>query len=254
MNGLAEDLVPTLITYFVVFSRAGAILMMMPALGEAPVPQPVRLAIALAICLLIYPVVAENLPSGTLSAPALFLVVIREVVIGLLIGALMRFTMIGLNVAGGIIAYQSGLALAQGFDPTQGTQGAMLSTFLTLMGITVIFAADLHLLLIQSISSSYELFPVGGAIKTGEFADAAVTIFAQSFALGIQMSAPFIAYGLIFYAGLGLLSRLMPQLQVFFIAMPLNILFGFTVLALVLGAIMTLFADYFQSTIEQFVR
>lgn len=195
MNALGEDLVPTLITYFVVFSRAGAMIMMMPALGEAPVPQPVRLAIALSICLLIYPAASANLPVGTISAPELFLVVIREVLIGMLIGAMMRLTMTGLNVAGGIIAYQSGLALAQGFDPTQGTQGAMLSTFLTLMGIMVIFTADLHLLLIQAISSSYELFPVGGAIKTGEITEAAVLVFAKSFALGIQMSAPFIAYG-----------------------------------------------------------
>lgn len=254
MNGLIEDLVPTLITYFVVFSRAGAMLMMMPALGEGPVPQPVRLSIALAICLLIYPAVAGNLPSGMLSAPQLFLVVIGEVLIGMLIGAVMRFTMVGLNVAGGVIAYQSGLALAQGFDPTQGTQGAMLSTFLTLMGITIVFAADLHLLLIQSIVSSYEMFPVGGAVETGDFAAAALQTFERSFTLGLQMSAPFIAYGLIFNAGLGLLTRLMPQLQIFFIAMPLNILFGFTVLALVLGAIMTTFADYFQSTIQQFVR
>ena len=254
MNALGEDIVPTLITFFVVFSRVGAMLMLMPALGEAPVPSRVRLAIAMAVCLLIYPVAAAALPTGTLSAPALFLVVIREVLIGLFLGALMRLTMTSLNVAGGIIAYQSGLALAQGFDPTQGTQGAMLSTFLTLLGLTVIFAADLHLLLIQALASSYDLFPVAEAINTSDLADAAVRILASSFALGIQMAAPFIAYGLIFYAGLGLLARLMPQLQVFFIAMPLNILFGFTVLALVLGAIMTLFADYFQSTIEQFVR
>lgn len=254
MESLSAQLVPTLISFFVVFARVGSMIMLMPGLGEAPVPSRVRLAIAMAICLLIYPAIESQIPTETFSSSAFFTLLIREVILGLFLGALLRLMLTCLNIAGGIIAYQGGLALAQGFDPTQGVQGAMMSTFLTIMGLTIIFVADLHHLLIAALGDSYEIFPLGGPIPTRVLSEAAIDTFSRSFVIGIQMSAPFFAYGLIFYAGIGLLSRLMPQLQVFFVAVPLNILLGFVVLGITLGAILTLFTEYFEQTLGNFVR
>lgn len=80
----------------------------------------------------------------------------------------------------------------------------------------------------------------------GDAAEWAIGLFSGAFLLAVQIAAPLIAFGLVFYLGLGVLSRLMPQAQIFFIAMPANILFGFTILALTLGAIGLAFTARFE--------
>lgn len=129
-----------------------------------------------------------------------------------------------------------------------------MAGFLTLMGITLIMIADLHHLLIGAIDSSYHLFPPGGALPVQDFTENAINIVAQSFAVGLQLAAPFLAYGIVFYAGIGIISRLMPSLQIFFIAMPLNIMAGFAIMMLVLSAMFAWFTAYFEGQMSVFLR
>ena len=122
-----------------------------------------------------------------------------------------------------------------------------------MLGITLIFATDLHYLLIGAIRDSYILFRPGAGLPVADATQMAIETFAGTFRVGIQISAPFIAFGLIFYLGLGVLSRLMPQIQIFFIAMPANILIGFLLLALVIGAIMAWFLEHVELSIMPFI-
>jgi flagellar biosynthetic protein FliR len=163
-----------------------------------------------------------------------------------------RLIMSALETAGYLIAAQSGLAFAQTFDPGQGTQGAMVSTFLSLIGALLVFESGLHHLALGAISGSYILLPPGNALPAGDMAELALTMVSGAFALGLQLAAPFLVFGLIIYAALGVLSRLMPQLQVFFLAMPVNILSGFVILMLVIGVMMTKFLDFFADQISLF--
>jgi flagellar biosynthetic protein FliR len=163
-----------------------------------------------------------------------------------------RLIMSALETAGFLIAAQTGLAFAQTFDPGQGTQGAMVSTFLSLIGALLVFETGLHHLALGAISGSYVLLPPGNALPVGDMAELALTLASGAFALGLQLAAPFLVFGLIIYAVLGVLSRLMPQLQVFFLAMPLNILSGFVLLMLVIGVMMTKFLDFFAEQMSLF--
>jgi len=133
-------------------------------------------------------------------------------------------------------------------------QAAIVASFLTLLGVVMIFATDSHLLILKAISNSYILFPPGHLPPVGDFAQLAIKEVSSSFALGIQISAPFIVYGLVFYIGLGLIARLMPQLQVFFIAMPLNIFLGFVLLLFLVSGIMMWFIQHFQDGLMPFLR
>ncbi|MGB6550867.1 MAG: flagellar biosynthetic protein FliR, partial [Xanthobacteraceae bacterium] len=116
--------------------------------------------------------------------------------------------------------------------------------FLTMLGITLFFAPDLHYLVIAALNDSYTIFAPGEVPSTGDVAALMTKTVSGAFSIGIQLSAPFLAFGLLFNLGLGVLSRLMPQMQVFFIALPLSILIGFLFLILVLGSMMGLFLDY----------
>jgi flagellar biosynthetic protein FliR len=162
--------------------------------------------------------------------------------------------MSALHVAGNIIAMQTGLAFAQNVDPTQGTQSAIVASFLSMLAVTLIFATDLHHLLIAAMRDSYVLFKPGEILPVGDFLQMAIKAVSGAFVLGVQLSAPFVVFGLVFYIGLGLLSKLMPQIQIFFIAMPANIGLGFALLFLILGAMMTWFLQGFEQSLSVFVH
>lgn len=239
--------------FLLVFTRIGAMMMVMPAFGEVGVPRRVRLILALTVSFLVYLAIRENLPPIPSSAFGLAGMLILEIVIGLLIGGAARLIAAALHVTGTIIGFQSGLAAAQQFDPTQGSQSALMANFLAVVGITMIFATDLHHLLIGAARGSYVFFPVGSTPMFGDFATMTAEIVASSFLLGVKMAAPFLAYGIIYNIGLGIVSRLMPQLPVFFVGIPLNVFLGFAILMMVISSMMLFYTSYFESRISLFL-
>jgi flagellar biosynthetic protein FliR len=129
----------------------------------------------------------------------------------------------------------------------------MVSTFLSLIGAMLVFESGLHHLAIAAISGSYNLLPPDQAFPAADIAELTLRITTGAFALGLQLAAPFIVFGLLIYALLGVLSRLMPQLQIFFLAMPINILTGFVLLMLFIGVMMTAFLDFFAEQMRVFL-
>ena len=166
----------------------------------------------------------------------------QELLIGAVLGLTARLTISALQVAGSVVAQQLGLGFVTAVDPTQGQQGVLVGNFLTMLGVTLIFATDLHHLVIAALNDSYTLFQPGEMPLVGDVAAHVTRIVATAFRIGIQLSAPFLVFGLLFNLGLGVLSRLMPQMQVFFVGLPLSILLGLLLLLLVLGAMMGTFS------------
>jgi flagellar biosynthetic protein FliR len=243
-----------ILTYLLVFSRVGAMVMLLPAIAEMGVPARVRLVLALAIAFALTPQVQGSYPAiAPQSTIALVIMIAQEVTAGVLVGAMARIIMSALQVAGYLIATQIGLAYAQTLDPTQNTQGAVLGNFMTLLGTTLIFMTNLHHLAIGAIAGSYEMLPPGGHLPTGDMAQLVITLVSSSFALGFQLAAPFLVFGFALYAGLGVLARLMPQLQVFFVAVPLNIVCGFLILIALLGSLMTVFLTFYANQMATFL-
>jgi len=250
---LEEFLTTNIFAFLLVFVRIGAIFMVAPGFGEGFVSPRIRLAIAISVSFLILQFVADQLPPQPANILALFVLLSGEIVVGLIIGGALRLAVSALHIGGTIIAQQSGLAAAQFFDPAQMAQGAVTSSFLTLMGTTMIFVTDLHHLMLQGLYASYELFPVGKMPPFGDVAMLVTNFVAGSFKLGFQISAPFLVYGLTFYIGVGLINRLMPQVQIFFVAMPLQIMMAFAILAITSGASIMWFISYYEATLIRFL-
>ena len=121
----------------------------------------------------------------------------------------------------------------------------MVGNFLTMLGVTLLFATDSHYLVIAALNDSYAIFSPGEMMPSGDVAALATRAFSAAFKIGMQLSAPFLVFGLVFNIGLGVLARLMPQMQVYFVGVPLSILAGFLIFALVLAAMMATFLNYF---------
>lgn len=241
--------------FMLIFARLGTMIMLMPALGETNVPGRIRLTLALSMTVVLYPLVSVRYAGGVPAGfAAIMTMLASELVVGFFIGLATRLVMAAIQIAGTVIANQSGLAFAMAFDPTQGQQGVVFANFLSIMAITLIFVTDVHYLLIGALHDSFLLFPPGQWMQVGDLAQNAVRTVAEAFSIGIRISAPFIVFGLVFYFGLGLLNRLMPQIQIFFIAMPANIFMGIGILMLLLATIMTWYMGHVESTLGLFLR
>jgi len=237
----------SIFTIALVFSRVGAIMMLLPGIGEVGVPARVRLGLALMVALIVGSIVGRSMPPMPEQPFELGGLIIQEVLIGLYFGALSRLMMSALMVAGQVAGMQSGLAFAQSFDPTQGQQGAVMATFLNLVAVTLVFVTGLHHIFLTGIVGSYSIIPAGSIPNLGDVAQLGTQVVAQSFRVGMQMAAPLIAFGLVFYLALGVLSRLMPQVQIFFVAMPLNVFAGLSIFAISLGSILNVWLQHIEN-------
>jgi len=255
-SALAAALPVDVFIAFLVFCRVGALFMTAPALGDFTLSPRLRLAAALTITAVMAPAAAQNYPSlgAEPAVPLMAALIAGEVLAGAFLGLAARAMMSALNVAGQIIALQMGLSMAQIFDPTQQLQGAIVGGFLAILGTTMIFATDLHHLLLAALADSYVLIAPGVMPAFGDLAEVMTTTLSQAFSLGLRLAAPFVLFGLVFYVGAGILNRLMPQAQVFFMLMPANVLLGLTLLMLTTGMIMTVFLGEFEAYLTQFLR
>ena len=251
---MLADLLPAeIFAALLIFVRLGAAMLLLPGFGESYVQIRVRLLLSLTITLLVTPVLAPGLPSMPTSVLPLLLLIVGESFIGLFIGSIARLMLAALSIAGMVISMMSSLANAMTNDPTAAQQGSIVSALLTTTALLLIFITDLHHLLLAAIIDSYQLFPAGEVPPIGDMASLFTLFTGQIFLLGFQISSPFIAIGCIFYLGLGLLARLMPTMQIFFVALPVQIAIGLVTLMITLPVAMGWFLGAFQNSLLPFL-
>ncbi|NBB17642.1 flagellar type III secretion system protein FliR [Caulobacter sp. SLTY] len=235
-----------------IFARVGALVMLLPGIGEQSVPPRIRLSFALLMCLLLSPLAAKNVfvpaTMGDVGAQ-----VIREVLIGLTIGMILRLFLSALATAGEVVSIQTTLGFAQTANPMLGQPNATLSTFLSLIGVVLIMTTDLHHLFLGAMVNSYDLFPLSrSTVPVGDAGTLAVRTVAGSFALGIQLAAPVIVFSIIFNLAAGLIGRVMPQFQIYFVSSPLAVIFGLSIFALSLGLVGMVWLNRYREMLNLF--
>ncbi|MGY4350683.1 flagellar biosynthesis protein FliQ [Bradyrhizobium sp. GM7.3] len=131
------SLLPALAASFMLaFARVGAMVMLLPGLGETNIPTRIKLSIALLLTLIILPLHRNAYQVDMGSIAPLLVLMLHEIVIGIVLGATARVTLSALQVAGAVIAQQMGLGFVTSVDPTQGQQGVLVGNFLTILGVT----------------------------------------------------------------------------------------------------------------------
>ena len=237
--------------FLLVFARVGTMVMLLPGIGETGMPTRVRLTIALTLTAILLPLHRSAYSIDLRALGPVLTMLLEEIIIGAVLGLTARLAISALQVAGSVVAQQLGLGFVTAVDPTQNQQGVLVGNFLAMLGVTLIFATDLHHLVIAALNDSYQLFQPGELPVVGDMAQLVTRTIGTAFKIGIQLSAPFLVFGLLFNLGLGVLSRLMPQMQVFFIGMPLSITLGLLLLLLVIGAMMGLFVGYIENVLGE---
>lgn len=222
-------------------ARLGAACMVMPGLGEQEVPAPIRLALALALVVLLLPVLRPALPPAPDAAAEAARLIVLESLVGLWLGGLARLVALALAMAGQAIALMAGLSSALVPDPQLGQQAAVTARLGGLLAALVVLSTGLYAVPLAALAGSYALFPPGAPWPAGEAAEAVAIAAGQGLDLALRLAAPFVFGAIVLNVSLGLLARLAPQVQVYFVAVPGQILAGIALLALLLPAMLALF-------------
>lgn len=240
--------------FMTIFLRIGSAILVMPGFMTSYVSTRIRLSVALALTLVLIPLLSTRLPVPPADFGNFLTTCIFEITYGLFMGLCMQFLYAALSLVGNFAGQAIGFSNAQMFDPTFQTQSIVLESFLSIIALTVIFITDLHHLMISAIVDSYVLFPVGSDLPIDNFAEFLSKSLNNSFIMGFKIASPFIAFTIIFYSGMGLLSRLMPQLNIFFLSLPLQIYLGLGLLFMTVPIIIVWFTRYYENGLMKFVR
>jgi flagellar biosynthetic protein FliR len=250
---LEQYLVQNAFQLVLVFARLGAAFMILPGLGASYVSARVRLILAIAITLVAAPLVQPILPPPPEQMASLVALILFEVFYGLFLGLLAQGVMVALHFAGTSIGRDTGLMNAMVFDPVTEQQGALVIGLLSNVAVLLIFILDIHHLFFQAVISSYTLFVPGTPPLAEDHLAMFVDIMARSFYIGFQLASPFLVFAIVFQTALGLLARVAPQMNVFFVALPAQVMMGLALLWIAIPGIIMWFLNFFEDTFRAFV-
>jgi flagellar biosynthesis protein FliR len=219
------------------FARVGTALLMLPGFGDTQIPPRIRIALGLVLTLALMP--ALPLPDPPAQVTALALLIGGEALIGVFIGTGARVLLSAMHLLGAQIGMVAGIsnAFAPGVANSEGATA--IGGLLTVAAIALIFATDMHHLMITALLRSYAVLPPG-QLPVGEMAEQIARLGASAFRISTSLAAPFLIVSVLMNLGLGLANRVMPTMQVFFVAAPGMILAGLVLLTLAVPAILDL--------------
>ncbi len=233
--------------FVLVLARAGCACMLLPGIGEAQLPANIRAGFAVTLTFVLLPVLQPSLPPAPDDVAHTLAMLSAEIVTGLWFGWLVRLMLMALPICGQIIASVIGQANVLQPDPELGPQTAALSQILALAAVVLVLNTGLHTLPFAALAGSYDIIPAGRFLPAADTADQVTRAVADAFALALRLASPFVVASVVWHAGLGVLSRLVPQLHVFFAAMPGQIVAGILLLALLSGGMFAMLQEHLQA-------
>ena len=220
-----------MLAFILVLVRVIGIIATAPIFGSSVNPSQIKIVLSLTLALILFPFIpsTKNLP--ILLDDYIFLIS-SELLIGLILGLIGRFLFAAVEFAGTIIGFQMGLSMANVLDPQSQEQISLVGRFETVAATLIFLAMDGHLIVIQALVKSFSLLPIGTATISKPLVDKVTDLSASVFVIGLQIGAPLIVALFLANTIIGLLSRSVPQIQVFVVGFPLTLLLGFLFLFL----------------------
>ena len=240
MSAITSD---TVLLVFLAFCRIGGCLMLMPGFSSSRVPVNVRLFIAIAVTLALSPVLLPVLRTALpqLPTPTVVALVISETVIGALIGVMGRVFFLALQFMATAAAMYIGLGTSPGAPVEDAEPLPAFATLITLTATLLFFLTDQHWEVLRALLASYSALPITEPFAV-DFSLAKLTdATSNAFILALQISSPFIVYTIIINLMVGIANKLVPQVPVYFISIPLVLAGGFFVLYFMIGEALRVF-------------
>lgn len=234
-------------TFMLVFARLLAFFITVPFFSYRTIPTPYRIGFAFFLSLIVTATFAEPLD---MTLPY-FVLLVKEIAVGLFIGLIAYMVMSIVQIAGGFIDFQMGFAIANVIDPQTGAQSPIIGQFFYMFAILFLLATDGHHLLINGILHSYNVIPLERLLNfSGNYAELIISTFNRIFVIAFQIALPLVGSLFLVDVALGIIARTVPQVNVFVVGLPLKITVSFSVLfffmAIYLMAARLLFQTMFE--------
>ncbi len=230
-----------------IFLRVVAIVFSTPVLDTATIPVVFKAGLALAVSVLLLPVVDTVVSVKDLSLMTFVIGVFSEIAIGVTLGLSVKLLFTGIQLAGQIVGFQMGFAVANVIDPTTSMQIPILAQFYNLTAMLVYLSINAHHMFFSALVDSYKILPPLSMHISPQLVDMMMRLTANMFVVAIKMGAPLIAVMLLISVGLGLVARTVPQMHIFVVAMPLKILVGLVFMIIVTPYLTVFMIDLFSS-------
>lgn len=231
----------TLTTFFLVLVRISAMVAFLPLIGSGMVPSVVKALLAFSLSILLFPFAhGAPTPSGT---PEFVLMIAGEVMFGAVLGFGARTLIKTLRTVGEITGRQMGMALSQAADPLGGVQATVVGNFCDAVGVLLLFATGAHLLLLRGMHQSLLVWPIGKGVP-GEFVrQLSVSAVSEAFKAALQIAAPLLLVTFLISLVMALMARLVPEINVLIVGMPLRVGTGLLLLMLLVPVLVECGAD-----------
>lgn len=218
--------------FFLPFARIMALIAVAPVLGNRAIPARVKIALGVLVTVSVAPILdmASTIPLDSFMG---FLAIGREILIGVAMGLSVRLIFAAIEMGGEIAGLQMGLSFAGYIDPSTGSTSNAVSSFFGIMAVLLFLSLNGHLLLLSGVIESFQRLPIGGGDAT-LISKALVAAGSQIFSAALSISLPIIVVLLILNLGLGIMSRIAPQLNVFTVGFPISLSIGLAALAVLL--------------------
>lgn len=235
-----------------IFCRMTSFLVVVPLFSSRNVPSMFKIGLALFLTLI---VTAAQGTSQLVPMDAQYvLLIIREIIVGLLLGFIAYLFFTAVQIAGSFIDMQIGLGMANVIDPMTGTSVPMMGNLKYMLAMLLLLSFNGHHFMLQGIMNSYEWIPLSNNLFAqlygGQITEFLVKTFSSVFALSMQLAAPVVAAMFLTDLGLGLLTRVAPQFNIFVVGVPLKIIIGFFLIALLMPELIGLFHQLFDRMFE----
>lgn len=251
---LPQFTLPLIQGFIICLSRIAAMFATIPVFSGAQIPPQFRVGVAVMFAMMTYPLVKGYIPAGSYEPVELGVVIAGELILGLLVGFLAQLVFMAAEFAGAVVGYQMGFAAANIFDPSTQQQVSLLSQFQGILAILLFLAFDVHHLFLEAIVASFEMLPPGDLTFSGGAIPMLVDVTSHSFILSLRIMAPIMALLILTSLGLGIMSRVFPQLNVFMLSFPLKIGIALIVMGMTMGVVSRILGNEFSVLSERFLN
>jgi flagellar biosynthetic protein FliR len=236
--------------FILIFARIGTAFMLLPGIGEPFVQARARLLLAVAVAFLLLPLLSPTLPKMPEQVGEMTRLLFIEVVVGLFFGTILRLLLSALETAGLFISFQIGLSNATIFNPAFATQGTLPGALLSTVAVLLLFITGMEDMLISGLVGTYDVFKPGVSLIFEDMTGLMAQLMDKVFVVAAQIAVPFFMIGLLMYVPLGVMNRLMPQLQVLSVAMPMQIGVGLALFAMTISAALLFWLEQFGQILQ----
>lgn len=227
---MTDILVIDFIKGLLIFLRISGVMFSAPVFSNTSIPVTAKLFFSIILAYIIFFTVDDIQYDINQSILPLIILGVKEVITGVLIGFMLNFIFYGFSYGGLLIGYDMGLAMAQMFDPTTESDTNLLGQTMLIMGTLVFLLINGHHYLIRGLAYSFSVVPLGTFEMSHNLLDALIRFSSGIFLLAVKIASPIMVSFFLLHIGAGIVARVMPQMNIFFVVQPLKISLGLILL------------------------